>query len=223
MKQCSYCGFRRIVALNSKYYCEECEVYYTYRNNKQEYSNFPMEETDQIAVKSGLCKKCEPRHESGRCVCCRTFREYFKKLPFCKKCKEKNERCIKNVFFRNFILYKTHDRVFPVLHIIICVFLLYFVRNSIVYSIPVLFLIEYRIKRSLGISMIAKLVLVAGVLHLSYGKLVCYLYYIYLMISSKKWQYNVPINLDKPPNDLLKHIQHLCIGKSSTESKPQVK
>ncbi|KAH9411889.1 putative ribonucleoprotein [Ordospora pajunii] len=223
MNQCRYCGFKRIVALNSKYYCEECEVYYTYRNSKQEYSNFPMEETDQITVRGGLCKKCKVKHESGGCVCCITFREYFRKLPFCRKCKETNEKCIKNAFFRNFILYKAHNRVFSVLHVIIYAFLLYFLQNSILYSIPTLCIVEYRINRSFGALMIARLIFAAAVWHLPYGKLVYCLYCMYLMMFSKKWQYNVPINLDKPPNDLLKHLQHLCIGKSSTETKSQAR
>lgn len=218
MKECGYCGSRAVLPLNGKYYCEECEVYYTYKNSVQEYSNLPIEEADQMTVGDRLCERCRPAYSGKRVVPCTTFREYLRKLPLCSGCKKSNERCIKNAFFKSFILHRTYERVFSMRSIALHTVWFYLMGGSVAYRLVVVNLIAWRRRRPRVWRLLLQSVLVAASGLLGWGGMLCYLYSLAMMMQGRRWCYRVPVNLDSPPPNILQYLEHLSIGRPEKRS-----
>lgn len=217
MKRCEYCKSRSILELSNKYYCETCEIYYKYRDNIQEYSNLPIEEIDQMTVEGNICKRCRPKYLSEDTVTCITYKQYFKRLPLCLACKKKNEKCIKNGFFRNFILYKMYARIFSIQHVVSYALCFYFLGAHLLYNLVSVNLIDYRrgefgIVRNLLVS-----VVVVALHYWSCGAVLCCVYCLASMLFGRRWFYKVPVNLDRSPN-LLGYLEQLKIGNSKRKS-----
>lgn len=210
MKQCGYCHSRSILQLNNKYYCETCEIYYTYTDRQQEYSNLPIEDIDQMTVGDRICKSCRPRYVHRHTISCTTFREYFRKLPLCSRCKRANEKCIKNAFFKNFVLYKTYVRTFSMRFIAASVLASYFLREAALSSLLFVNLVDYRRNKFSLLGNALKSVL-AVALHQLTGNALCYFYCLLCMLFCKRWIYDVPVNLDQSP-DLVEYLEQLNIG-----------
>ncbi|CAD25544.1 hypothetical protein [Encephalitozoon cuniculi GB-M1] len=212
MSRCEYCKSRNMLPLNGKYYCEECEIYYIYKDKKQEYSNLPIEEIGQMTVGNHLCRKCKLKYSGKKSIACTTFREYFKKLPMCKRCKKSNERCIKNAFFKNFILYKTYGRVFSIRYIIFHTLLFYLVGSSILYRLFAINLITYQKRGFRLYECLFNSILTATLGYWRWGVIPLYLYCLFSMVWSNRWHYRVPVDLDGPPPNILEYLEHLNIG-----------
>jgi hypothetical protein len=69
-----------------------------------------MAETRQRNL--NLCSHCFKKASKNCSIKCRCFGNYFKKLPFCSKCKASNRLFLKNLFFKNFLLYKRNGNIF---------------------------------------------------------------------------------------------------------------
>lgn len=105
MIYCQYCLSSSVVRLKGCLYCKDCEIYYKQENKEQIVSSIPLEETNQTFLK--LCKKyniCCGRND--RFLYVKTVNEYYRKLPFCKPCKQRNRSFIRNFYFKNFLLNK---------------------------------------------------------------------------------------------------------------------
>jgi hypothetical protein len=212
MKKCQYCTKQRLIELSGKYFCEECEIYYTFNGRRQEYSNLPIQEMEQMTVMEHLCKTCKQKYSEGGVIRCRTFREYFRKLGLCKRCKKSNEGCIKNAFFKNFILYRTHARRFTMQYIFFITLWFYFFRNSLLFKLLSAALVDWRCgylqvfwtgARLLGIYLL-------GQRHAGWAFV--YAYCLLRLVLSKAWFYDVPVDLDRSPN-LLSYIEQLKLGR----------
>ncbi|ADM11770.1 uncharacterized protein Eint_070050 [Encephalitozoon intestinalis ATCC 50506] len=213
MSECEYCKSRKMLPLNGKYYCEECEIYYVYKDGRQQYSNLPIEEISQISVGDHLCKKCRLKYSEKKSIVCTTFREYFKKLPLCRKCKQNNQKCIKNTFFQNFILYRTYSRVFSVQSVVFHSIWLYLMGTMFLSKLIITNLIIYKRKGLKLLECLMSSILLIPLGYWSWGTTVFYLYCFLTMVFSKRWYYKVPVNLDGPPPNILKYLEHLNIGR----------
>jgi hypothetical protein len=211
-KRCQYCLQQSLIELNGKCFCEECEMYYTLSNGRQEYSNLPIEEIEQMTVMEHLCRRCRQKYAGGGVIRCRTFREYFKKLSLCKKCKKSNERCIKNAFFKNFILYRTHGRIFGVQHVFFITLWFYLFRSSLAFKLLSVTIIDYQSKASSVLWTIGRLLFVCLLGQHSLGWIPVYAYCLFRLVLSRGWFYEVPVDLDRSPN-LLLYIEQLKLGK----------
>lgn len=214
MKQCDYCRSRNILELSGKYYCETCEIYYVYKDGKQEYSNLPIEDIDQMTVGDHMCKSCRPKYFGKRIVSCTTYREYLRKLPLCFLCKKSNGKCIKNAFFKNFIFYRTYKRVFSIQCILLYTVCFYLLNEYAVCNLLFVNLVDYRRN---GFSILGNFIKSASVVALHFWvseSAMCYIYCLLFMLFSKKWIYEVPVNLDQSSPNLLEYLEQLNIGKS---------
>ncbi|KAG5858589.1 putative ribonuclearoprotein zinc-finger pf type-C4 [Encephalitozoon hellem] len=213
MSECEYCKSRNMLPLSGKYYCEECEIYYIYKDKKQEYSNLPIEDVNQMCVRDHLCRRCKSKYSEKKTIACTTFREYFRRLPLCEKCKKSNEKSIKNAFFRNFILYKMYGRVFSVLSIILYTTWFYLMGNTILYKVVMVNIIAYKKKGLRLYRCLLDSILVTVLGLWNWSSIPFYMYCLASMIYSKRWYYKVPVNLDSPPQNILEYLEQLNIGK----------
>jgi len=96
--------------MNDTLYCENCEIYFTVKGRSQLIKSLPVTETKQRFL--NLCSSCTKAATKSHLIKCRSFREYYKRLPYCSSCRALNLVFLKNQFFKNFLLYKKVKRVF---------------------------------------------------------------------------------------------------------------
>lgn len=197
-----------------------CEIYYVWKDGRQEYSNLPIEEIEQMTVGGYVCRSCRPKYFSKDVVVCSTYREYLRKLPLCAGCKKNHGKSIKNAFFRNFVLYRTRTRVFSIKHIVLYTLWLYLSGGSTMSGLILANLVDYQRGGFSLLRNILKSVLMA-LSHLWMpGGTVCYMYCLFHVVLSKKWVYRVPINLDQSTPNLLEYLEQLNIGESRRKRHP---
>lgn len=109
-KYCQFCCSYKAKPLGDVLYCEKCEVYYTVKNGVQLIKTLPLVETRQRSL--NLCSRCASKAKNKKRFLVKTFTEYFKNLPYCKSCKLLNKIFLKNLFFKNFLLYKKSRPIF---------------------------------------------------------------------------------------------------------------
>ncbi|AFN83256.1 hypothetical protein EROM_070050 [Encephalitozoon romaleae SJ-2008] len=216
MSECEYCKSTNMLPLSGKYYCEECEIYYIYKDKKQEYSNLPIEDVNQMCVGDHLCGRCKSKYYEKKTIVCTTFREYFRKLPLCKKCKKSNEKSIKNAFFRNFILYKMHGRIFSIPFIALHTIWFYLMGNTVLYKLIVINLIAYKKKELRPYKCLLSSIFITIFGFWNWSDIPFYLYCLFSMVSSKRWYYKVPVNLDGAPPNILEYLEQLNIGRKKS-------
>ena len=121
-KRCQVCFSSRTVPLKDTVYCELCDIYYTMKGGRQHISTLPIKELEQASL--DLCTRCRKKSGKGHIIVCRSFGDYFSKLGFCRGCKSSNRDFLKNLYYKNFLLYRTKVPLFGWRSILLLLFCL---------------------------------------------------------------------------------------------------
>ncbi|KAF9764403.1 hypothetical protein NGRA_0587 [Nosema granulosis] len=208
MEVCQFCQEKELLDMKDNMYCSNCESYFINNDGVQEHVFVPVEEIDQVTLYGNVCFYCEKLYKKEIKISCINFKEYYAKLLFCKKCKERNFKFIKNTFHKNFVLYKTKQRTCSGLYIFL--FLLIFLLISKycpVFSIIAIFCFEVKIKSNYSI---CKTILISLIYFIAF-KFIVFGYFSYTMLTDKKISFKVPQNLEDSP-DIVEHIKFLSIS-----------
>lgn len=190
MKQCQFCNSHKTKALSDTLFCENCEIYFTLKNGIQLIKSLPIAETRQRSL--NLCVSCSRRAMKNNSVRCRTFREYLKKLPYCSNCKSLNFVFLKNLFFKNFLLYKKIKNVFG----LSTFFTLIMLWNCFEkYVAVVYYYIAISANDMSPLSFISTSFLLYHLNRYSFIRFSLFLICLYKIISKKAIHFEVPINL----------------------------
>lgn len=131
MKKCQICQSGKIRILHDTLYCANCEIYFSLDDGKQRVKSLPIVETKQRAMK--LCLNCNKKYAKNNSIKCKVFLEYFKKLPFCKQCKALNSLFLKNLFFKNFLLYKKTQKTYGIFTLFFFIALAFFSSKKLIF------------------------------------------------------------------------------------------
>lgn len=193
---CQFCHSGSIKRLKDGIlYCPNCEIYYVVRNGKQYIKSLPLVEIEQRSL--NLCSKCMKSTKNSRRVCVKTFSEYYKNLPFCKKCRIINKVFIKNFYCKSFILYKKMKRIFGLkdmlcLLILSCILIRYL---SVFPLLPALVLyIDYRRYSLSFIRCILLILFFYQFSHYEFVKLFLIIYCLYNLAFAKSIFFEVPVD-----------------------------
>ncbi|KAK6089969.1 hypothetical protein P3W45_001015 [Vairimorpha bombi] len=200
--KCEYCKSR--VHDN---YCSTCRSHFILTDNEQKYVSVEMDELDHLTISDKLCYDCTIYYNtSDKIIKASCFTDYLYKLKLCKKCKEDNQKFIRNMFYKNFILYRCRESVYT--HGFIMLFVIFFfIFNRSDYFYHIYFLLNFT-----NYSYLDLLVC----LGLFYTRKYCIFRYTYLgfncfsMSCKNKFYFYMPVNLEKTGN-IDKHIEELKI------------
>ncbi|ELA42649.1 uncharacterized protein VICG_00401 [Vittaforma corneae ATCC 50505] len=211
MKQCQFCNSHKTKVLNDTLFCENCEIYFTLKNGIQLIKSLPIAETKQRTL--NLCVSCSRRAMKNSSIKCRTFREYLKRLPYCSSCKSLNVVFLKNLFFKNFLLYKKIKSVFGLstLFTLIMTWCCFEKYVSALY-----YYIAITADGMSSFSFIFTSFLLYHLNQYSFIRLMLFLICLYKIISKKSIYFEIPINL-LSAHELDNFIDRLNIN-SSLES-----
>lgn len=217
MKHCQLCGSGRIKLSNDIMFCENCEIYFAIKNTTQLIKSLPITETKQRSL--CLCPTCTKRAMKPTITKCRFFKEYLRKLPFCRSCKSINRDFLKNLFFKNFLLYKKTRKVFGFTTLLVLLI-------SWLISKPLLFPMYYYIEFSLDNLSLKKLVLTSlifyNIIPYSFARDILFLICLYKIVFSRRTLFEIPINL-LDPRELDSFINRLSIrGDSGFRSESEI-
>ncbi|TBU03404.1 hypothetical protein CWI36_0929p0010 [Hamiltosporidium magnivora] len=222
IKECGFCRSKKLVFLLEKIYCEECEVYFKFKNNKYEACHLPTTDINNcIPIRRQICDKCIET-DLEKSIRCRNFNEYFLKVHFCNFCKDKLRLYMKTLFYKRVMLYKQQKRVVGFRSLLFYIFIALF---SIFYRVfrPFVFLYHEKYAFKLSISFIFKR-LIFLLLYFSIGKEVCYVFFLIYSLYSLtlliETYFLVPLILDENQNDdnlLVEHIDRLRIEEKDTK------
>jgi hypothetical protein len=189
MAQCQFCSSFKTKVLNDILYCENCEIYFVLKSGSQLIKSLPVSETRQRNL--NLCSSCAKKAIKNSSIRCRTFREYLKKLPYCKNCKCLNFIFLKNLFFKNFLLYKKIRNQFK----LSTLFTLLAIWS---YFEKYLILIYYYISISTDMTLLSFICTSFVMYHLnqySFVRFILLIMCIYKILYKKSIYFEVPINL----------------------------
>lgn len=190
MKQCEFCGSRKTKRLNETLFCENCEIYFALKNGTQLIKSLPITETSSRSLK--LCPSCTKLASKDTLIVCKTFREYLKKLPYCKTCKSLNLIFLKNLFFKNFLLYKKIRKIFGITTLFTLILTWIFLEDWIV------LFYYYITMQSTGLPF-SKLIVTAVIFYnlnrYAFIRFWIFLLCLYRVLTRKTIYFDVPINL----------------------------
>lgn len=218
MKHCQLCGSGKIKISNDVLFCENCEIYFAIKNGNQLIKALPITETKQRSL--CLCPVCTRIAMKPAITKCRCFKEYLRKLPFCRSCKSINRDFLKNLFFKNFLLYKKTRRVFGLTTLLILI-------ATWLILDPLLVLIYYYIEYCLDDLSFRRFLFTSIVFYninsYSFIRDILFVVCLYKIVFSKCTIFEIPINL-LDPHELDSFINRLSIkgyrSESQISSKP---
>ncbi|KCZ75067.1 hypothetical protein H311_03963, partial [Anncaliia algerae PRA109] len=126
---CEFCHRTNTIKLNNKIYCNHCEIYIS--SDKTPYilnlksSNIP------------LCNKCNKKKNTK--IHCMDFKDYLKKLPFCKLCLEEKKLDFKYNFFKHTLFYRRVKSLIKFYYFFIPIYF----KNKIINFLFLLWLVRY--------------------------------------------------------------------------------
>lgn len=208
MKRCEFCGTRKTVLLNDTLYCESCEIYFTLKNGSQLIKSLPVSETKQRFL--NLCASCSKTAQKFSVIRCRTFRGYFRKLPYCKGCKSLNLIFLKNLFFKNFLLYKKINRVFGLPSLIALILAFIF---SPKYIILIYYYITIKAGNMSGREFFTTTFLLYHTCKYEFVKFILFVICLYKILTKWMMYFEVPINLSSS-RELANFVDKLNINTS---------
>lgn len=190
MPQCQFCKSHKTKLLIDTLYCENCEIYFTLKNGIQLIKTLPLAETKQRSL--NFCADCTKTALKNNTVKCKTFREYIKKLPYCKSCKALNLIFLKNLFFKNFLLYKKIENQFGISLLLSIIFTWSYFENYLA-------LFYYYIEILSGNLSTSSFILISFLFyHLnrySVFRFILFIICIFKVLFTKTIYFDVPINL----------------------------
>lgn len=190
MVKCQFCNSQKTKLLNEVLFCESCEIYFSLKNGNQLIKSLPIVETDQRML--SFCPPCSRKFEQEIFIKCKRFQEYFKQLPYCANCKSSNAVFLKNLFFKNFLLYKKIDRVFGFRTLLLLLFVWVYIEECI----P---LMHLYISMTLGEIQFLRLLVQAFIFYqtsqYSFVNAMLFLMCLYKIITKKSMYFKVPTNL----------------------------
>lgn len=142
-----------------------------------------------------LCTKCYEISHTKEKLSVKTFNEYYKKLPFCRKCKKANEVGIKNYFFKNFILYRKFRALFgwkDFLLLILFTFLADKYTNA--YLAAFILMIEYKRYAFSWLKALFLILIIYNTSEYHFLTFIYFLYSFYKIFTEKSLFFDVPIN-----------------------------
>lgn len=193
MTKCQFCNSCKTKKLNDAFFCEKCEIYFYIKNGSQLIKSLPIAEIQQRSL--NLCTRCNENSRKNKLIKCQVFNEYIRKLPYCKKCKKENYLFLKNLFFKNFLLYKKIGRVFGLSELIVLV-VCWFQYSQ---AIPVLYLYISMLACDPGFFwFIFRIFLLYHLKSYSFAILGMFLVCLYRILKEKTIYFEMPINLYNP-------------------------
>jgi len=122
--KCQICLSSETIAIKERLYCKNCDIDYRITNSTQEVLSMPIKTIFQSSL--NLCENCKEKVTNKKKITCKNFSEYFGKLRLCKSCRTLNEDFIRNLFYNNFLLYRSEVPYFGWIHSILLVYLYWY-------------------------------------------------------------------------------------------------
>lgn len=218
MAKCQICQSGKIRTLNDTIFCENCEIYFSVIDGKQRIKALPIVETKQRSM--NLCSACSKKASKDTYIQCRIFKEYLKKLPFCKACKSLNSLFLKNLYFKNFLLHKKSRKTFGIFTLLALLTLFLVSEDKLIYFYLYLALLSENVT---GIGVLSYIFVWYHLNRYSFVHAIIFILCLKKVFTTKDIYFDLPVNL-LSLNQIENHLDRLKINTSTEKesSKPLI-